>query len=110
MAKKQITRDDVLDMDTYRAIRASKRAEMVGVKRDRRVSVGPDATFYFESHETMWWQIHEMLYIERGGDEGLGVGVTRIGVNFIRRGHLDDFAEIHHRNAVGNMLNHGKIM
>jgi hypothetical protein len=69
MAKKQITRDDVLDMDTYRAIRASKRAEMVGVKRDRRVSVGPDATFYFESHETMWWQIHEMLYIEKGGEE-----------------------------------------
>jgi hypothetical protein len=68
MAKKQITRDDVLDMDAYRAIRASKRAEMVAVKRDRRVSVGPDATFYFESHETMWLQIHEMLHIEKGGE------------------------------------------
>lgn len=69
MAKKQITRDDVLDMDTYRAIRADKRAEMVSIKRDRRVAVGPDATFYFESHDTMWWQIHEMLFIEKGGEE-----------------------------------------
>jgi hypothetical protein len=69
MAKKQITRDDVLDMDAYRAVRATKRAEMVGIKRDRRVAVGPDATFYFESHDTMWWQIHEMLYIEKGGEE-----------------------------------------
>ena len=69
MAKKQITRDDVLDMDAYRAIRADKRAEMVSIKRDRRVAVGPDATFYFESHDTMWWQIHEMLFIEKGGEE-----------------------------------------
>lgn len=69
MANKQITREDVLDMDAYRAIRASKRAEMVGIKRDRRVAVGPDATFYFESHETMWWQIHEMLFIEKGGED-----------------------------------------
>ena len=69
MAEKQITRDDVLEMSAYRAIRATKRAEMVAIKRDRRVAVGPDATFYFESHDTMWWQIHEMLYIEKGGEE-----------------------------------------
>jgi hypothetical protein len=69
MAKKQITRDDVLDMDAYRAVRADKRAETVSIKRDRRVAVGPDATFYFESHDTMWWQIHEMLFIEKGGEE-----------------------------------------
>lgn len=69
MAKKQITRDDVLDMEAYRAVRAQKRAEMVDIKRNRRVSVGPDATFYFESHDTMWWQIHEMLFIEKGGEE-----------------------------------------
>jgi hypothetical protein len=69
MAKKQITREDVLDMDAYRAVRASKRTEMVGIKRDRRVAVGPDATFYFENHETMWWQIHEMLFIEKGGED-----------------------------------------
>jgi hypothetical protein len=69
MADKRITWDDVLEMSTYQAIRATKRAEIVAIKRDRRVAVGPDATFYFESHDTMWWQIHEMLYIEKGGEE-----------------------------------------
>jgi hypothetical protein len=68
MADKQITRDDVLEMKAYQTIRAAKRSEMVAIKRDRRVAVGPDATFYFESHDTMWWQIHEMLYIEKGGE------------------------------------------
>jgi hypothetical protein len=33
------------------------------------VAVGPDATFYFESYDTMWHQVHEMLYIEKGGEE-----------------------------------------
>jgi hypothetical protein len=39
------------------------------VKKRRRVEVGPFATFYFENYSTMWHQIHEMLYIEKGGDE-----------------------------------------
>src|SRR3546814_10258277 len=33
------------------------------------LSVGPFCTFYFENYATMWWQIHEMLYIEKGGEE-----------------------------------------
>ena len=39
------------------------------LKRDRRIACGPDATFYFESYDTMWFQIHEMLFIEHGGEE-----------------------------------------
>ena len=35
----------------------------------RRLSVGPDITFYFENTQTIWWQIHEMLRIEKGGDD-----------------------------------------
>jgi hypothetical protein len=46
-------------------MRKQHRARLVHVKRDRRVHCGPDATFYFENYETMWSQIHEMLYIER---------------------------------------------
>jgi hypothetical protein len=26
-------------------------------------------TFYFENYDTMWHQIHEMLYIEKGGEQ-----------------------------------------
>ncbi len=33
------------------------------------VTVGPYATIYLESNETIWPQIHEMLHIERGGLE-----------------------------------------
>ena len=39
------------------------------VKRNRRLALGPDATLYFESYDTMWWQVHEMLRIEKGGEE-----------------------------------------
>ena len=66
---KSITRDDVLSMDDYAKIRKSRRSEVVARKKDRRIAVGPDATFYFENYETMWLQIHEMLYIEKGGEE-----------------------------------------
>ena len=66
---RQITRDDVLSMDEYGKMRAAKRREMIELKKPRRVPVGPDATFYFENYETMWAQVHEMLWIERGGEE-----------------------------------------
>jgi hypothetical protein len=42
---------------------------VVALKRNRRIEVGPVATFYFESFETMLQQIQEMLYIEKGGAE-----------------------------------------
>jgi hypothetical protein len=42
---------------------------MAATKRSRRVEVGSFATFYFENYATMWHQVHEMLYIEKGGEE-----------------------------------------
>ena len=65
----EITRDDILSMVEYGKIRGKKRKELVEVKKARRVPIGPHATFYFESYDTMWMQIHEMLFIEKGGDE-----------------------------------------
>ena len=41
------------------------------LKKNRRIALGPYATFYFESYETMLAQVQEMLYIEKGGDEQL---------------------------------------
>lgn len=66
---KQITRSDIMDMADYAKIRAEKRKALVSIKRDRRVLIGPHATFYFENYDTMWQQVHEMLFIERGGEE-----------------------------------------
>lgn len=65
----EIVRGDIMDMDAYGKIRAEKRKGLMPVKARRRVAVGPDATFYFESYDTMWLQVHEMLFIERGGEE-----------------------------------------
>ena len=65
----EITRDDIMDMDDYATVRKERRRNITKMKTDRRVTLGPDATFYFESYDTMWHQIHEMLYIERGGEE-----------------------------------------
>jgi len=67
MEKNRIKRADVLTMSDFAKIRQAKRQELVAMKKDRRVSVGPDATFYFENWHTMWFQIHEMLFIEQGG-------------------------------------------
>jgi len=67
-AKHDITRDDIMPMEAYVQVRKERRREITEVKRHRRLACGPDATFYFENYATMWHQVHEMLYIERGGE------------------------------------------
>ncbi|MDA0702040.1 MAG: DUF3501 family protein [Proteobacteria bacterium] len=67
-AKREITRDDIIPIEQYAAERKERRTAISALKRHRRVAVGPWATFYFESYDTMWHQIHEMLYIEKGGE------------------------------------------
>jgi Protein of unknown function (DUF3501) len=66
--KRMITRADIVPMAEYGRERAALRQNLVAIKRRRRVEVGPVATFYFESYQTMWHQVHEMLFIEKGGD------------------------------------------
>ncbi len=68
-AKREITRGDIMTMDAFAAERAERRSAMSAIKRDRRLGIGPHATIYFESYDTMWWQIHEMLRVEKGGEE-----------------------------------------
>ena len=67
--KTEITAADILPMEQYAAERKERRRAIVEMKRNRRLEVGPVCTFYFESYETMWAQVHEMLFIEKGGDE-----------------------------------------
>lgn len=67
-APRELTRGQLMPMADYAAVRRQKRSEATALKRVRRVSVGPFATFNFESFDTMWIQIHEMLFIEKGGD------------------------------------------
>lgn len=69
MLRTEITRDDIIPIEEYAKNRKERRTTVTQMKRDRRVPCGPDATFYFENYDTMWHQIHEMLYIEKGGEE-----------------------------------------
>jgi hypothetical protein len=62
--KRAITRADVMSMADYAKVRA-----LIQAKKLRRLEIGPYACFYFESYETMWMQVHEMLRIEKGGED-----------------------------------------
>jgi Protein of unknown function (DUF3501) len=66
--KKEITPADILPAADYAKRRAAMRAEIVRKKKNRRLEVGPCATFYFECYETMLQQVQEMLHIEKGGE------------------------------------------
>lgn len=65
----KIEKKDVLSNEEYRGVRAERRKDLVAYKKNRRISVGPFATFYFESYKTMLYQIQEMLFVE-GALEG----------------------------------------
>ncbi len=65
--KREITAADILPLEEYERVRDGKRRAIREIKANRRVAVGPYATFYFESYGTMWLQVQEMLRIEKGG-------------------------------------------
>tara|TARA_B100001175_G_scaffold228285_1_gene194952 strand:+ start:657 stop:1250 length:594 start_codon:yes stop_codon:yes gene_type:complete len=69
--KREIQKEDIMPLDIYIKNRKELRKNIVNFKKDRRIALGPYATFYFESYETMLAQVQEMLYIEKGGDEQL---------------------------------------
>ena len=68
---KIVEKNDLIPLDLYEKNRKQFRKKLVEFKKNRRIPLGPYATFYFESFETMLAQIQEMLYIEKGGDAQL---------------------------------------
>ena len=69
--KKEIQKEDIIPLDLYIEKRRELRKNIINFKKNRMIVLGPYATFYFESYETMLAQVQEMLYIEKGGDEQL---------------------------------------
>jgi len=69
--KREIQKNDIMPLEVYIKQRKELRKNILELKKNRRISLGPYATFYFESYETMLAQVQEMLYIEKGGDEQL---------------------------------------
>ena len=68
---RRIQKSDIMPLEVYVRNRKELRKNIVNFKKNRRIALGPYATFYFESYETMLAQVQEMLYIEKGGDEQL---------------------------------------
>ena len=56
-ANKIVEKSDLISSDVYIKNRKEFRKELVEFKKNRRVGIGPYATFYFESFETMLAQI-----------------------------------------------------
>jgi hypothetical protein len=67
MASNTLTLADIIPSEEYARNRSEWKRKIGAIKRDRRVAVGPYVTFYFESRDTMWLQVQEMVYIEKGG-------------------------------------------
>ena len=68
-SRRVLTREHILPISEYAKIRRERRREISDLKKRRRVEVGPFATFYFENFDTMLQQVHEMLYVEKGGED-----------------------------------------
>jgi hypothetical protein len=68
MPAHEITRADIIPDSEFAAQRKARRAALLPVKQKRRVALGPYCTFYFESFDTMLFQVQEMLLIEKGGE------------------------------------------
>lgn len=69
MAKRILIESDIIPVGEYAQTRADWRKKVSVKKKNRRIDVGPYVTFYFECYETMWLQVQEMVFIEKGGAE-----------------------------------------
>lgn len=65
MREMLVARDEILDFVTYGEQRDAIRGSALAAKRDRRVLVGDHLTLLFENHETIRYQILEMIRTEQ---------------------------------------------
>lgn len=70
-SERRISAVDIIEADRFAIERTERRQALLPVKKLRRVDVGPVCTVYFESFDTLLFQIQEMLHIERGGEAQL---------------------------------------
>lgn len=61
----KITLDEIVRLERYERIRPEFRRHIIELKKNRRVTVGDRITFVFENHDTVLFQIQEMVRAER---------------------------------------------
>ena len=60
-----VTRAEIVDFETYREERETYRPKVMAIKAPRRIHLGKNLTFLFENHETVRYQVQEMMLAER---------------------------------------------
>lgn len=61
----KVTLDEIIGLERYEQIRNEFLRHIIDLKKNRRVAVGDRITFVFENHDTVLFQIQEMLRTER---------------------------------------------
>jgi hypothetical protein len=61
----RLTRADLMSLEQYSTARKEFRGRVLDHKRNRMVSIGPNATWAFEDRLTIQYQVQEMLRVER---------------------------------------------
>lgn len=64
MANSPVTLDEIIGLSRYEEVRSDIRRRIIELKKRRRVVVGDKVSFVFENHDTVWFQIQEMLRAE----------------------------------------------
>ena len=67
--RNKLTPQDILSMEEYGQRRREIREALSPFKTQRRMSLGPSATVMFEHYDILKYQVHEMLYVEKAGEE-----------------------------------------
>jgi uncharacterized protein DUF3501 len=61
---KKVALDEIAGIERYEQLRPEFRRRIIDMKKHRRVAVGDQVTFVFENHDSMLFQIQEMLRAE----------------------------------------------
>ena len=61
----KVVLSEILDIAQYEKARDDIRRHIINLKKNRRLPVGPGVTFVFENHDTILFQVQEMMRAER---------------------------------------------
>jgi hypothetical protein len=61
----KVVLSEILDIAQYEKARVAFRRRLIELKKNRRLPVGPMVSFVFENHDTVLFQIQEMMRAER---------------------------------------------
>jgi uncharacterized protein DUF3501 len=62
---RRVQRNEIMDLGAYEQIRDRFRARIIAEKKNRRFDVGDEMSVVFENHDTVLFQVQEMLRTER---------------------------------------------